>query len=153
MIRRPPRSTLFPYTTLFRSEPHLGPGGDLVAIRATGLLHPLLELAPVRVRVAGVAARRVSGRMEFRQADLVLPLPLLDPRAHQDRPRLELGVGAMAEQTRHGLVCPLQRPAGVVLRLVARRTESLHRVAAVARRRWLAALAQLREVRVDVAGG
>src|SRR5256885_11102426 len=25
MIRRPPRSTLFPYTTLFRSEPHGGP--------------------------------------------------------------------------------------------------------------------------------
>src|SRR3712207_7443127 len=24
MIRRPPRSTLFPYTTLFRSEPGLG---------------------------------------------------------------------------------------------------------------------------------
>src|SRR3712207_7217848 len=24
MIRRPPRSTLFPYTTLFRSVPHLG---------------------------------------------------------------------------------------------------------------------------------
>src|SRR2546430_7500892 len=23
MIRRPPRSTLFPYTTLFRSEPHV----------------------------------------------------------------------------------------------------------------------------------
>src|SRR2546430_4422797 len=29
MIRRPPRSTLFPYTTLFRSL-----GGDLVAARA-----------------------------------------------------------------------------------------------------------------------
>src|SRR5256885_5154322 len=26
MIRRPPRSTLFPYTTLFRSEPDTGPG-------------------------------------------------------------------------------------------------------------------------------
>src|SRR5687767_15552800 len=26
MIRRPPRSTLFPYTTLFRSERHLGAG-------------------------------------------------------------------------------------------------------------------------------
>src|SRR5260370_32504524 len=25
MIRRPPRSTLFPYTTLFRSPPHLRP--------------------------------------------------------------------------------------------------------------------------------
>src|SRR3712207_7478159 len=28
MIRRPPRSTLFPYTTLFRSQPE---AGDLVA--------------------------------------------------------------------------------------------------------------------------
>src|SRR2546422_2379222 len=27
MIRRPPRSTLFPYTTLFRSHPYLGPAG------------------------------------------------------------------------------------------------------------------------------
>src|SRR3712207_8346426 len=27
MIRRPPRSTLFPYTTLFRSRPH--PAGEL----------------------------------------------------------------------------------------------------------------------------
>src|SRR3712207_8808298 len=26
MIRRPPRSTLFPYTTLFRSSPHTGTG-------------------------------------------------------------------------------------------------------------------------------
>src|SRR5690554_7512841 len=25
MLRRPPRSTLFPYTTLFRSEEHLAP--------------------------------------------------------------------------------------------------------------------------------
>src|SRR3712207_8035456 len=33
MIRRPPRSTLFPYTTLFRSERHPGhrlPGEDLL---------------------------------------------------------------------------------------------------------------------------
>src|SRR3712207_7586130 len=29
MIRRPPRSTLFPYTTLFRSSWHLGRLGDL----------------------------------------------------------------------------------------------------------------------------
>src|SRR5258707_7507885 len=31
MIRRPPRSTLFPYTTLFRS---MRPGVDLAAVRA-----------------------------------------------------------------------------------------------------------------------
>src|ERR1051326_7693859 len=28
MIRRPPRSTLFPYTTLFRSGPHCGANSD-----------------------------------------------------------------------------------------------------------------------------
>src|SRR2546426_7900444 len=36
MIRRPPRSTLFPYTTLFRSlvgELHGDPGGDLSLAR------------------------------------------------------------------------------------------------------------------------
>src|SRR5690242_20991324 len=32
MIRRPPRSTLFPYTTLFRSIPDIGIG-DLAALR------------------------------------------------------------------------------------------------------------------------
>src|SRR6266540_4214172 len=36
MIRRPPRSTLFPYTTLFRSRPvprpHLGDGGRVLHV-------------------------------------------------------------------------------------------------------------------------
>src|SRR2546429_7051290 len=31
MIRRPPRSTLFPYTTLFRSKVRLNPGDMLIA--------------------------------------------------------------------------------------------------------------------------
>src|SRR3712207_7904522 len=31
MIRRPPRSTLFPYTTLFRSQRHL-PGDDAAGV-------------------------------------------------------------------------------------------------------------------------
>src|SRR5438270_2588836 len=33
MIRRPPRSTLFPYTTLFRSRSELGGRGELVLER------------------------------------------------------------------------------------------------------------------------
>src|SRR5438105_6191025 len=33
MIRRPPRSTLFPYTTLFRSKPHARGGGRAVSSR------------------------------------------------------------------------------------------------------------------------
>src|SRR2546425_3913367 len=56
MIRRPPRSTLFPYTTLFRSvlpavhHPGLGiePGGDLVCeVEAGALLGPA-ELEDLR---------------------------------------------------------------------------------------------------------
>src|SRR5437899_3960834 len=35
MIRRPPRSTLFPYTTLFRSRRHLHEYGDEVGVEST----------------------------------------------------------------------------------------------------------------------
>src|SRR2546430_5030606 len=38
MIRRPPRSTLFPYTTLFRSDEGLSRQGAVAAILALGLL-------------------------------------------------------------------------------------------------------------------
>src|SRR5947207_10428980 len=38
MIRRPPRSTLFPYTTLFRSEGRVGLILDLRAVTAPMLL-------------------------------------------------------------------------------------------------------------------
>src|SRR3712207_7703895 len=37
MIRRPPRSTLFPYTTLFRSGPRADPGGRRMK-KATGTI-------------------------------------------------------------------------------------------------------------------
>src|SRR5690348_17599934 len=37
MVRRPPRSTLFPYTTLFRSAVASGPARGLVAVRAAVL--------------------------------------------------------------------------------------------------------------------
>src|SRR5258705_6848051 len=39
MIRRPPRSTLFPYTTLFRSDPDLS-GSELNLARMRGGLRP-----------------------------------------------------------------------------------------------------------------
>src|SRR3712207_7839880 len=48
MIRRPPRSTLFPYTTLFRS-PHHTPGC------------PCLELPRTREAVEKVATRPIGG--------------------------------------------------------------------------------------------
>src|SRR5256885_3272916 len=48
MIRRPPRSTLFPYTTLFRSR-QLHP------------LSPAIHLGADRLLVIGVRARRAAG--------------------------------------------------------------------------------------------
>src|SRR3712207_7467052 len=44
MIRRPPRSTLFPYTTLFRSGLQVGPG-----VRQPGEPGDLLGQPPVQV--------------------------------------------------------------------------------------------------------
>src|SRR2546421_926262 len=51
MIRRPPRSTLFPYTTLFRSEPRAG--GVRIAAHADGPA-PAAETS----RTEGTAAGR-----------------------------------------------------------------------------------------------
>src|SRR2546422_4526869 len=41
MIRRPPRSTLFPYTTLFRSH---GPDSRLVVQRAEGIVQLTVDV-------------------------------------------------------------------------------------------------------------
>src|SRR5256885_12628819 len=63
MIRRPPRSTLFPHTTLFRSSP---------------------TFAPARVLLGGVYAH--TGRYDEAadEAEALLKLSDLEPRA-QDR--------------------------------------------------------------------
>src|SRR5260221_3620293 len=50
MIRRPPRSTLFPYTTLFRSRHH--GGGPVGAVRR-------LDRRDARLRPAGLRRRRL----------------------------------------------------------------------------------------------
>src|SRR5258708_22215262 len=46
MIRRPPRSTLFPYTTLFRSKPFRDHSGIIQrnALRSWTQLHPDIEV-------------------------------------------------------------------------------------------------------------
>src|SRR3712207_9112872 len=52
MIRRPPRSTLFPYTTLFRSWL------ELLAIALLALVVPIagLRFGPVRSAITGLVA-------------------------------------------------------------------------------------------------
>src|SRR2546426_9115526 len=68
MIRRPPRSTLFPYTTLFRS----GPGGGPL-----GLLPCRCEV--IRAIMTGIAARRaaLSARSEEHTSELQSPCNLV----------------------------------------------------------------------------
>src|SRR2546430_13545608 len=77
MIRRPPRSTLFPYTTLFRShlalvvdqtrrQPRVGDlvgrgRGDHFALEQS--LHRLLRRAPLHLEADGAAIDRKSTRL------------------------------------------------------------------------------------------
>src|SRR3712207_7660306 len=68
MIRRPPRSTLFPYTTLFRSAP----GSNVVdvddVVDIVVLQHHLLPLDPRSPRAAGLPrpGRSVQDRKSTR---------------------------------------------------------------------------------------
>src|SRR2546430_10287369 len=58
MIRRPPRSTLFPYTTLFRSNPSEAP--LLRKIPASGEEVPLIGLGTSRTFEVGTSAAERS---------------------------------------------------------------------------------------------
>src|SRR2546430_4523095 len=49
MIRRPPRSTLFPYTTLFRSHPAAAPGATGAALRLRGVVSQGGRVRPLRL--------------------------------------------------------------------------------------------------------
>src|SRR3989440_9567476 len=65
MIRRPPRSTLFPYTTLFRSR---SDGPTLLALTRQAV--PMLNEIDVKARREGVArggyiAKRESGKLNL----------------------------------------------------------------------------------------
>src|SRR3712207_8950933 len=64
MIRRPPRSTLFPYTTLFRSEPDLK---DMVLVK-----NARLSVQPVKEEEWHIVCRMggLDGRSEEHTSEL-----------------------------------------------------------------------------------
>src|SRR3712207_8312735 len=93
MIRRPPRSTLFPYTTLFRSLDPLGEEHEPPQRRAVGPVH-----------VVGDEQQRLAGG-EVRHE----PLERLE-RRHEIGGRLALGRSeehTSELQSRQYLVCRL----------------------------------------------
>src|SRR2546426_2694500 len=95
MIRRPPRSTLFPYTTLFRSEAHLlgdlrrARGGDparqanaarSARVAAAGSLASPPHTAPMTATPAALAlasAPTLAGRSEEHTSELQSPCNLV----------------------------------------------------------------------------
>src|SRR3712207_6931879 len=66
MIRRPPRSTLFPYTTLFRSERLLVPGLGQVGVQPH--VEPVGQLRGARHQRRGDAERRARRQREDRKS-------------------------------------------------------------------------------------
>src|SRR5256885_6761416 len=87
MIRRPPRSTLFPYTTLFRSRPggQLGQPGKPGDADALGLVGPLAAEGPVEVVDFGFQfarprpALKAEIRSEEHTSELQSPCNLVCP--------------------------------------------------------------------------
>src|SRR3712207_8092532 len=70
MIRRPPRSTLFPYTTLFRSREYLAQAllqGVPVAHQVRMLHHNLLELLLDQVGALALRSEEHTSELQSRQ--------------------------------------------------------------------------------------
>src|SRR3712207_8191048 len=88
MIRRPPRSTLFPYTTLFRSSLVIEPGGAAHVFGAV--------LGDVRNRGRLTLAGMVCGSIEFTDGGCLLDFRC--PRSEEHTSEL---------QSRQYLVCRL----------------------------------------------
>src|SRR5256885_7693735 len=63
MIRRPPRSTLFPYTTLFRSGDALGPRRSVASTDASGNGQDSRRMGQTDVTGAGAVRDRKSTRL------------------------------------------------------------------------------------------
>src|SRR2546426_5564027 len=99
MIRRPPRSTLFPYTTLFRSiravgDPALGhanpePGQQLLRL--------------VFVNIHGSDSRRGQGRSEEHTSELQSPCNLVCRLLLEKKKKQELHVNGKRPAYRQNL--------------------------------------------------
>src|SRR3712207_420498 len=97
MIPRPPRSTLFPYTTLFRSRtrPDAKPGINQSQFRSAGWFSGMCELTPRNGRTIsetggharGVADRRGRGPASCRSGPVRSPGAARDDRAAEVRRR------------------------------------------------------------------
>src|SRR2546421_3975518 len=90
MIRRPPRSTLFPYTTLFRSHPAgLARGVDEVECR--GDVPHLLGVERQGVAVLQAEGDRKSTRLNSSHDQISYAVFCLKKKKKQERPSEHIG--------------------------------------------------------------
>src|SRR3712207_7695430 len=92
MIRRPPRSTLFPYTTLFRSvllEGERLAGGEVEDAVALARALDVLESLELRLLAHAVDADRSEEHTsEFQSRQYLVCRLLLEKKEHIARPQL-----------------------------------------------------------------
>src|SRR2546422_7157034 len=91
MIRRPPRSTLFPYTTLFRSQPGPRPGGSSRCIACRGRPSGRARSVPTRAARARAAHRSEEHTSEL-QSRLHLVCRLLLEKKKKNRALTVVGI-------------------------------------------------------------
>src|SRR2546430_14490731 len=89
MIRRPPRSTLFPYTTLFRSIRHAGQDPDRKLERAASVIETDQLLVRKAERLGGLRAHERGGvprELGQRIRKLLQPPLVREPAVVKRRP-------------------------------------------------------------------
>src|SRR2546426_3968596 len=91
MIRRPPRSTLFPYTTLFRSPALLAFGGDSLI----ELLSAAVVFWRFRFTLGEARAARIAGGLLFALAGLVVLTSVLNFLGVREAQRSLVGIGIL----------------------------------------------------------
>src|SRR3712207_8436877 len=108
MIRRPPRSTLFPYTTLFRSEGRIAAAEETAArvvSEARALSSGLRQLGATLTDQGERILRDVATAHRRMQADLRVDAADLGPRRRAPAARSEEHTSEL--QSRQYLVCRL----------------------------------------------
>src|SRR2546426_10584511 len=148
MIRRPPRSTLFPYTTLFRSQVQLPGLRDeslaeaVVALLAHDAEPRCLVQASSRAQLALGPERDLAVARLAREAHALAHEAGPEARTtrlrlHQQQAQLGHGLRARDEEHRaHQLAALLRHPAPLSFRVVALGRSEERRVGKECRSRW-----------------
>src|SRR6266542_2164336 len=146
MIRRPPRSTLFPYTTLFRSH-RLVADADRPALAAfvSGLLAPQLAATGWDAAQGGGDVARLRRAAAVRGLGLVARDPRVVAEARTRLDRWLSGDRAALEPNLHDTAVTMAARVGDVARFDAFRALFRKETDPAFRRRWLLALASFED--------